>query len=79
MSKEIIIPVTPADSQSLEVMILKNNDEFCHYCDGKLEADNKVLFSVGIFYICKQCGKKFKKTNHTNFQTEENYFVLEEI
>ena len=79
MKQEIIIPVTSADFQELEVEILENNDEFCSYCDGELETNNEALFSAGIFYICKQCGKKFKKTKYRDFGTGGNHFVLKEI
>ncbi len=74
-----IIPTTPEDFQALDVKILKNNDEFCPCCNGELETNNEGLFSAGIFYICKQCGKKFKKTKYRDFGTGGNYFVLKEI
>ena len=77
--QKLIIPVTPTDFQKIEEMVSQNNDTICSFCDGKLKTSGKLPFSKGIFYICKQCGKEFKKTNYTNFQTEENYFVLEEI
>ena len=72
-----IIPTTPEDFQAWDMKI-RNNDKFCPYCNGELETNNEALFSAGIFYVCRQCGKEFKRTNYTNFQTKENYFVLEE-
>jgi ribosomal protein L37AE/L43A len=79
MEQKSIIPTIKRNFQALEVIILKNNDKFCSHCNGELETNDKIPFSSGIFYTCRQCGKKFKKTNYIDFQTEENYFVLEEV
>lgn len=77
-SKVINFPITENDFRIWGIMIL-NNDKNCCHCDGELEAINQIPFSSGIFYICKRCGKNFKKTNYTDFRTGESYFKLKEI
>jgi len=78
MTQKIIIPITKSDFQALDRIILRNSNKFCQYCNGKLETEEEYPFSASIFYICKKCGKKFKKTRYIDFKTGESYFVLEE-
>ena len=74
----VSIPITLEDLAEIEAKIGIDQDEFCPYCDGKLETVKKIPFSIGIFYICRQCGKKFKKTNYRSFGWGEDYFILKE-
>lgn len=72
-----IIPTTSEDFQAWDMKI-RNNDKFCPYCNGELETNNKALFSAGIVYVCRQCEKRFKKTNYRSFGWGEDYFILKE-
>ena len=74
----VSIPITPEDLVGLEAKIGIDQDKFCPYCDGELETSNGVLFSAGIVYVCRQCEKRFKKTNYRSFGWGEDYFILKE-
>jgi len=76
--KQISIPLTKSDFESWGREIARNNDTICGYCEGELKTEEEYPFSAGIDYICKQCGKGYKKTKYMDFGTGESYFVLEE-
>lgn len=79
MEEKIILPLTPEDFGTLESKIGIDQDKFCSRCDGPLETSNEGIFTAGIFYKCKHCGKKYKKTNYTDFRTKTDYFQLIEM
>lgn len=76
MKKKIILPFTPEDFRAIESKIEINQDKFCSHCDGPLKTSNEGIFTAGIFYKCKHCEKKYKKTNYIDFQTKTDYFQL---
>ncbi len=79
MTQQQIIPTTPNDFGTLELKIGIDQDEFCPYCDGQLETSSDGIFIAGIFYICKNCGKKYKKTNYLDMTKGGGYFQLAPI
>lgn len=79
MTQHQSFPITPRDFRTLEEKNGINQDKFCHYCDGTLETSGKSIFAAGIFYICKECGKQFKKTKYVDIAKGLSYFQLVEI
>ncbi len=79
MTQQQSFPITPNDFSALEAKNGINQDKFCRYCDGMLETSSESIFAAGIFYICKKCGKKYKKTNYVDMTKGLSYFQLIEI
>ena len=59
MKQKPIIPITTRGFQSLAIMILRNEDKFCSYCNYGLE--KHTLKDGKIVYLCYQCNKVWEK------------------
>ncbi len=69
MAQEQIIPITESDFQTLEIVILKNKDKFCSYCNYELE---KYILKDGmIIYLCYECDTVWEREI-----IDENHFKL---
>ncbi|MCK4592535.1 hypothetical protein KAT63_03820 [Candidatus Parcubacteria bacterium] len=57
-------------------------DVFCpnYRCGSKLETHKDGVMSEGIYYMCKKCKKKYKKTKHIDMSGKnDDYFKLTEV